>query len=215
MSSIAIFPCSHTPAAAIISDLAKNLELTVYTDENLFAEASKASGLPVEKLQAMMYGKTSVFNQFTLEKEKVVNHFRSVLAERLDSPQQYLFHGFLVSLISPRISHVLKVLVVDGRQERIARAIESGLSDREAKKAVKTDDLAAYNWSDFLFKKEAYDSSLFDLVVPVEGKSAEGVKDFIIKCFHTTSVLQTPESMAAVRDMGIEAAVEKLLQQEK
>lgn len=211
MSSIAIFPCSFTPAATIISELAKTLELEVYDDESLLAETARANGLAVEKLKSIMYGKTSVFNQFTLEKEKTVNLFKSILAEKLDSQKDYLFDGFLTSLISPRISHVLKVLVVDGRQERITHAMESGLSEREAKKAVKTDDLSAYNWTDFLFKKEAYDSSLFDLVIPVEGKSPAQVQDVIVKCLHTTSVLRTPESMLAVRDYQIEVEVEKLL----
>jgi len=211
MSSIAIFPCSFTPSAAVISELAKTLELEVYDDENLLTDAARTQGLPIEKLRTMMYGKTSVFNQFTLEKEKAINLFRSLLVEKLESSKPYLFHGFLTSLISSRVTHVLKVLIADTRQERIAHAIESGLTEREAKKAVKADDVRAYSWTDFLFKKEAYDSSLYDLVIPVEGKSPIEVAEVIAKCLHTTSVLRTPESMAAVQDCQIAVEIEKLL----
>lgn len=211
MSSIALFPCTFTPASGIISELAKTLQLEVYDDDNLFAETAKRYDMNAEKLKGLMYGKTSVFNQFTLEKEKTVNLFRFVLAERLDSSRQFLFHGFLGSLIPASITHVLKVLVVDNRQARMTQAMESGLSEKEARKTIKADDLRAYNWTDFLFRKEAYDSSLFDLVVPVEGKSPSEVMDLITRSLHTTSVLRTPESQQAVQGMLIEAEVERLL----
>lgn len=211
MSSIALFPCTFTAAAGIISELAKNLQLEVYSDDDLFAETARKYALNAEKLKTVMYGKTSVFNQFTLEKEKTVNMFKSVLAERLDSSGDFLFHGFLVSLIPASVTHILKVLAVDKRQTRISSAMESGLSEKEARKAVKADDLSAYNWTDFLFKKEAYDSSLFDLVIPVEGKTKAEMLDIIVKSFHTTSVLRTAESMLAVRDMSREVEIEKLL----
>jgi len=211
MSSIAIFPCTFTPAAGIISELAKTLDLEVYDDEQLFAETAKKHGMNGEKLKAVTYGKTSVFNQFTLEKEKAVNLMKAVVAAHLASQTQFLFHGFLTSLIPARVTHVLKALVVDNKQGRMAFAMESGLSEREAKKAIKADDVAAYNWSDFLFKKEAYDSALFDLVIPVEGRSRQEIMDGISKHFHTTSVLQTAEAMQAVQDMITEIEVEKLL----
>lgn len=211
MSSIAIFPCTFTPAAGVVNDLAKNLDLNVYRDDDLFIEAAKKNGMSSEKLKSIMYGKTSVFNQFTLEKEKAVNLFKSVLAERLDGPGEYLFHGFLTSLIPGSVAHVLKVLAVDNKQARVSYAMESGLSEKEARKAIKGDDVSAYSWTDFLFKKEAYDSSLYDLVIPVEGKSSMELMDAIIKCLHTTSVLRTAESTKAVQDMMIEVEVEKLL----
>lgn len=211
MSSVAIFPCSFIPAAVIINELAKTLELEVYDDEKLLADAARVQGLSIDKLRPMMYGKTSVFNQFTLEKEKAINLFRSILVEKLESAKPCLFHGFIASLVSPGVAHVLKVLIAATREERIAHAIESGLTEREAKKAVEADDVNAYSWTDFLFTKEAYDSSLYDLVIPVEGKSPAEVAKVIVKCLHTTSVLRRPESMAAVQDSRIAVEIEKLL----
>ncbi len=211
MSSIAIFQCTYTPAAGVINELAKQLEIKLYGDEDLFNEASREYGLNSEKLKTVMYGKTSVFNQFTLEKEKTVNLFKAVLAEKLKGADDYLYHGMLTSLIPARVGHVLKVLIVDSRQARISNAMESGLSEKGARKAVKLDDVSAYNWTDFLFKKEAYDSSLYDLVLPVEGKSNAELSDAIVKCLRMTSVLRTAESAQAAQDMVIEVEVEKLL----
>lgn len=211
MSSIALFPCLSTLDSGIIGELSRTLALKVYTDENLFSQTVEKFGGDPERLKKMMYNRTSVFNQFTLEKEKAVNMFRMVLAEKLAAPEQYLFHGFLTSLIPPEVTEVLRVLVVDKKEGRIERAVKSGLTKGEAKKKIRNHDISAFSWTDFLFAKEAYDSSLYDLVVPVEAKDHREITKEILGCFHRTSVLRTPESQSAVKDMKIAAEIENLL----
>lgn len=211
MSSIALFPCLSTLDSGIIGELSSTLTLKVYTDDNLFSDTAAKFGGDPERLKKMMYNKTSVFNQFTLEKEKAVNMFREILAEKLSAPVQYLFHGFLTSLIPPQVTEVLRVLVVDKKEGRIERAVKTGLSKSEAKKKIRNHDISAFAWTDFLFEKEAYDSSLYDLVVPVEAKDHRDITKEILGCFHKTSVLRTPESQQAVQDMKLAAKVEYLL----
>lgn len=211
MSSIALFPCLSTLDSGIIGELSSTLALKVYTDENLFGETAARFGGNPERLKKLMYSKTSVFNQFTLEKEKAVNMFRLILAEKLSAPVQYLFHGFLTSLIPPQVTEVLRVLVIDKKEGRIERAVKAGLSKGEAKKNIRNHDISAFSWTDFLFEKEAYDSSLYDLVVPVEVKDHREITKEILGCFHRTSVLRTPESQNAVQDMKMVAEIENLL----
>ncbi|MFT5701777.1 MAG: two-component system response regulator CpxR [Desulforhopalus sp.] len=211
MSSLALFPCSSTLNSGIIGELSSTLSLTVYTDDNLFRETADRFSVNSERMRKMVYSKTSVFNQFTLEKEKSINMFRQVLAEKLASPVEYLFHGFLTSLIPPQVTEVLRVLVVDKKEGRIERAIGQGLNKGEAKKNIRNHDVSAFCWTDFLFKKEAYDSSLYDLVIPVEGKGHRQITKEILGCFHRTSVLRTPESQLAVQDMKMLAEIKSLL----
>lgn len=229
MSSIAIFPCRHTPAENIANELASRLTLKIYTDENLITDTAATSGVSEDKLRNAMFGKTSVFNKFTLEREKLINMFKQTLHQRLDSTDQYLFEGFLTSLIPSSINHVLKVLIVASQTDRIFYAVASGMSEKQAQKSRKEFDKSAYSWTDFLFNKEAYETSLYDLVIPVEqntGKESDkainvhdsvtpvGRKtevelvDAIIKCFHTTSVLRTYASQQAVSDMLTETKIE-------
>jgi CheY-like chemotaxis protein len=211
MSSIALFPCLPTLESGIIGELSSTLTLKVYTDENLIREtAEKFGGIP-ERLRKMMYSKTSVFNQFTLEREKSINMFRLLLAEKLSSTEEYLFYGFLTSLIPSQITEVLRVLVVDKKERRIERSIEEGLSKKEAQKNVRSHDISAYSWTDFLFQKEAYDSTLYDLVVPVENLNHRQITKEILGYFHKTSVLRTTESQKAVQDMKLVAQAEQLL----
>ncbi len=210
MSSVALFPCSSTLDSGIIGELSSILTLKVYSDYNLFGETAEKYGGDPERLKKIMYSKTSVFNQFTLEKEKAVNMFRMILAEKLSGPSQYLFHGFLASLIPAQVTEVLRVLVVDKKAGRIERAIKMGLTQSEAKKNIRNHDVSAFGWTDFLFAKEAYDSSLYDLVIPVEGKDHREITKEILGCYHRTSVLRTPGSQKAVQDMKMLAEIENL-----
>ena len=211
MSSIAIFPCRHTPAEIIAKELASKFTLKTYTDDNLIVDTAAAFGISEDKLRSAMFEKTSVFNKFTLEREKLINMLKQTLHQRLDSTDQYLFEGFFTSLIPSRINHVLKVLVVDAQADRISYAVASGISEKQAQKSRKEFDKMAYGWTDFLFKKEAYESSLYDLVIPVAQKTDKELVEAIIKCFHTTSVLRTNESQQAVSDMLLEVKIEHIL----
>ena len=83
MSSISLFPCSYTAGEGVVEELSKRLELKVYTDEDLIRDTAQKFGRDTGELNKMMYQKTSVFNKFTLEKNKVVNEFRIVLLEHL------------------------------------------------------------------------------------------------------------------------------------
>ncbi len=211
MSSIALFPCLSTLDSGIVGELSSTLSLRVYTDENLFKETATKFDANPDRLKKMMFNKTSVFNQFTLEREKAANMFRLLLAEKLTEPVQYLFHGFLTSLIPAEVSEVLRVLVVDRKEARIERGIKTGYSKSEAKKRIHNHDVSAFSWTEFLYDKEAYDSSLYDLVIPVEDKTHRDITKEILGCFHRTSVLRTPESQKAVQDMKMVAEIDKLL----
>ncbi len=211
MSSIALFPCTFTPVEEVITALQENLNLKIYDDDALFAETATQFQIETERLKKNMYGRISVFNQFTLEKEKTVNMFRSVLANKLNTSDKYLFNGLLTSLIPPQVSHVLRVLIADKKQSRISRAVKEGLSQDEAKKKIRNDDKSAFNWTDFLFHKEAYDHSLYDLVLPLENHSQKQLIEEVSKCYHKTAVLHTTESQRAIHNMLLETEVERVL----
>lgn len=217
MSSIALFPCNHTPAAEVVENLSKSLELQVYGDEDLIADTCEQYNIdPVtrvapETIRQMLYKNTSVFNQFTLEKEIVVNKLKSILAEKLATQEKYLFYGFHSLLVPQHISHVLRVLIVDTKSSRLDRAVATGLSEKKARKEVRSHDFSAYAWSDFLYRKEAYDKKLYDLVIPAKEKTLAELTEEIAKCYHTTSVLRTAQSQKSINDMIRAVRIEKTL----
>ena len=211
MSSIALFPCAFTQGETVIDHLATRLELTLYTDEDLIRETSVRFNCKPDVLQGMLYGRTSVFNQFTLEREKTVNMFRLILADKLGTEGQFLFYGHHAVLIPLAVVDVLTILLVDSKEGRIAQAQTEGLSEAAAKKQIKYHDVRAYRWAEFLFKKEPFDKSLYDLVLPNSLKSVEERCDGIINFFHKTSLLRSAESIQAVDNMALAAKVERRL----
>jgi CheY-like chemotaxis protein len=217
MSSIALFPCNHTPAAEIVDGLSATLGLRVYGDDDLVKDTCEKFNIdPVtsvapETIHQMLYQKTSVFNQFTLEKEVVINKLKTVLAEKLATQEKYLFYGFHALLVPQSIAHVLRVVVVDTKSSRIERAVAQGLSPREAKKAVSNHDLSAHAWADFLHRNEPYDKKLYDLVLPAKDRSAAQMVEEIVRRYHTTPVLRTAESQKSITDMIRAVRVERKL----
>lgn len=211
MSSIAFFPCTFTPVVNVAKDVAVSLDLKFYDDAALFEETGQKYGVSTERLEKAMYGKTSVFNQFTLEREKSINQLKAVLAEKLASSEDFLFYGFMTALFSDRVAHVLRVLLVGTRETRMANGVTDGLTEKEVKKRLRADDVKAYNFVDFLCGKAAYDSTLYDLVVPVELKSRDELGEIVSHYFHKTSVLRTERSQQAVMDMQLETEVEAAL----
>lgn len=211
MSSISIFPCSYTNAEKIVEKLHEHLQLAVYSDDELFEDVKSKFGYETKNLRDLMYEKTSVFNKFTLEKEKAASMFRIVLADQLNKPEGQLFYGLHSLLIPKEVTEVLRVLVVDTIQNRIERGTSAGLDRKQAKREVRQHDVSVFSWADFLFGKEPYDRSLYDLVIPVDGRSYEELSEEILKFYRKTSVLRTAESQQAVSNMRIAAEVERTL----
>lgn len=211
MSSISFFPCIYSVNADFVDELAHALDLSIYTDEELFRDVADQFGGDVKRLKKIMYCKASVFNQFTLEKEKVINMYRIVLAQKLLDGDKYLFYGLHTHLIPQNISEVLRVLVVDSKERRIDRGIGEKLPVENVKRQIKQHDISAFEWTDFLFGKEAYESSLYDLVIPAKPSDQSDLILKIVKYYQNTSVLRTSESQRRVKDMSVAAEIESQL----
>jgi len=211
MSSISIFPCSLTNSEKIVEELHANLALDVYTDNQLLEDTKEKYGRDIKELKKFMYEKTSVFNQFTLEKEKAVSLFRTILADKINDPDGRLFYGLHALLIPKQVTEVLRVLVVDTIQARVERGIHNGLEKKQAKREVRQHDISAFSWADFLYKEEPYQRSLYDLVIPVNGRRHQEIAEEILKFYRKTSLLRTAESQQAVRNMKTAAEVEQIL----
>ncbi len=211
MPSVAIFCSKFTNENKILSNLRTLLGFEVITDEDIIDEACDKQLALRNKLEDALYKKTSVFNQFTLERERNVAHLISILAERLAQKQNMIYYGFISLLIPQDITHVLKVLIVDSNDMRIKRAVKEGISEKEATQILREEDIKAYGWTDFLFGKEAFDKSLYDIVIPIGQQSIDKTVKLIQKNLNNPAVLETEESIQAVKDFALTAKVEKAL----
>ncbi len=211
MPSIALFCSKFTNEEEIRDQLKSLISFEVVSDEDIINDACSKNLAERNKLEQAIYDKTSVFNKFTLEREHNVAHLKSVLAERMEQKQNVIYYGFTSLLIPHDVTHVLKVLVVDGKSGRIKTAEAAGVSEGKASKEIRSSDKSVYGWTDFLFQKEAYDPSLYDIVLPAGESSVKEIVALIQKNLNKTSVLETEESMQAVKDFALTAQVEHAL----
>lgn len=206
MSLISFFPAAFCNNDEIIKNLCSDLQLDLYTDDDLISETVAIYGIKEDVLRKALFEKTSVFNTFTLAKEKIINLFCLVLASKLSTANNTIFYGFHSVLIPENITDILRVLVITSKENRVANAVKEGLSEREANKEIKKRDISAYRWTDFLFSKEAFEDNMYDVVVtdPLEEDAANTISRF----FHKTALLPSDESRQAREDMRCASLVE-------
>ncbi len=213
MPSIALFAQTFTKQNEILEGLSAAMKCYVVTDDHIITNVSTEHSIDEKKIRHSLYEKTSVFNQFTLERERHVNLLKIEVASRLSKPSQCIYTGFHALLIPKKVTHILRVLVADEKSQRVVQAMAEGLSEKEAKRKIKQRDISAYSWTDFLFGKEAVDRSLYDMILPVGNQPLEKSVKLIIDNCHKTPLLETEESKQAVADMMLAAMVEKALLQ--
>jgi len=211
MPSIALFSSKFTNEDEIRQKLSVTLNMAVVEDADIFDTVCSHKKTTRTRLEQVVYKKTSVFNQFTMERERNVAHIKSGLAEKLGQEKNVMYCGYTTLLIPHDITHVLKVLIIDNHDLRVQRGVGEGLSEREATKIIKAEDLRVHGWSAFLYYKEAFDNSLYDIVIPVGSKSVDGVVELIRENYNKTAVLETMDSLQAVSDMALAAEVELAL----
>ena len=211
MPSIALFCSKFTNEEEIKVKLASMLNLSIVTDEYIINDACDNKLAPRAKLEQCLYKKTSVFNAYTLEREHNTIHLKSVMAGRLSQKKNQLYSGFTSLLIPHDITHVLKVLIIDSKENRVQRAIAEGLTEKNACNLIHTEDQSAYDWTDFLYRKEAFDPSLYDIVIPLEEQSVDEVADLIKDNFYKEAVAETDASIQAIDDFALTAKVEEAL----
>jgi two-component system, OmpR family, response regulator CpxR len=183
MRSIALFPCSYTDGAMIIGELSTALRLKVYTDEMLFADISERFGVPKKTLRRMIFGTARTVNGNNFEKEIFVDLARrSLAAQRRLFSGRRMFYGLHTSLLDPKVFRVLRVLIGDDEEPRVQRAMrQEGVARPLAAAFVRQHDQKASAWTRFLFDKEAYDCSLYDVVLSYGNKGVLEVTGQIVQ----------------------------------
>ena len=212
MSNIALFSGTFCEREAVVTAVLKGLSYRLIEDSDIVAEASKVSGIDETKMSRAFSSKTSVFNQFTHEKELSIAHLRLALAEAL-MEDHLLIAGFTGHLISKEVSHVLRVCLIADRKFRIAAASKNqARSEKEALKLILRQDEDRVSWVKALLDKaDPWDASLYDMIIPMDKTTAKEAAALIQKHAKTEVVKTTETSRKAVQDFLLAARVEVAL----
>jgi CheY-like chemotaxis protein len=215
MSVITIFSGAFCKEEAVIGEILSAIGYKLVTESDVVGEASRASGIGESKIRRAFSAKASVFNKFTHEKERSIAQLKIALAEKL-SDDSLLISGYTGHLIPRRISHVLRVCLIADMKFRISEAVQGqSLPEKEAVRVIRKEDEDRAAWVHTLSgKNDPWDSSLYDIVVPIDKMDVGHAVALIGKNAASEVLRPTQESKRAVQDFLLAARVEVALSAE-
>jgi len=215
VSAITLFSGIYCHGEEIARKVAESLGYEIVQDQDLISEASKRFHIAEDKFFRAMVGKTSVFNNFTHERQRCIAYLKSVVADSLKRDNQ-LYLGFLGHLIPKEISHVLRVCVIASMKYRTEQAVKEGvMSEKAAAKSIYGEDVGRTRWTAYLFQKDPWDASLYDILVPLDEKTVDDVSVLVCNHVRKDDTIQPNEaSLKAVEDFCLASQVEVALAKE-
>jgi two-component system response regulator CpxR len=215
MPIITIFSGSFCQEGPVVQEVISHTGYRQITDDEIVTAASRRSAMAENKIRRAFSAKTSVFNKFTLEKERSLAYIKLAVAE-LITTDNVVVTCFSGQLIPKCISHTLSVCLIAPIKYRIAAAArQQGLSEKDAAKLVYRREEDCVFWIDTLFKKsDPWDPALYDIVIPIDKMSPKDAAALIAENAAKDIVRQTEDSKQALEDFRIAAETETALVQD-
>jgi two-component system, OmpR family, response regulator CpxR len=209
-SSLSIFSGAFCRADSVVEEVLSETGLKLITDEDLVMAAVRLSGLSEQVIRRALSLRTSVFDQFTREKERALAYLRLATA-RLVAEPNLLMTGSLCHLIPREVTHFLKVCIIGDPNFRVSTAAsEQGLSKKEAVKLIDRTDLEKAHWVSIIHGiNDPWHSSLYDMIIPMAKTSVSEAASFIETYLKKELIKPTEVSRQAVADflLAAESAV--------
>ena len=215
MPIITIFSGAYCHENPVVQEVIARTGYRQIRDDEIVAEASRCSAMAESKIKRAFSPKPSVFNKFTLEKERSLAYIKLAVAD-LITADNALITCFSGQLIPATISHTLRVCLIAPIKYRIAIAAEQqGISKKEATKLVQRREEDCSHWIDSLFdKKDPWDPSLYDIVIPVDKMSVPDAATLIVNNAAKDIIQQTADSKQMLGDFRLAAEIEAALAQQ-
>jgi two-component system response regulator CpxR len=211
MSVITVFNGTFCGGREIAAAVAKTLDYELVRDVDLIEAAARAAGVAAPKFERALFGKPSVFNSFTHERERSVAHFKSAIADRL-AKDGLVFLGHAGHFVPRSATHVLKVCLIADMKYRVARAKqEKGLDEAQALRTIHKDDERQFEWTEYVLRTEPWNPSLYDIVLPLDKKPVAEAVALIAENARKGVLQPSPVSLEAVRDFTLQARVDVAL----
>jgi two-component system response regulator CpxR len=211
MSILTITNGLHANSEEIVQILAKKFGCRILTDDDMIAKAHQDHDISLAALQKVLESRPIAFNDFTHEKEKCMSALKKTLSDYV-AGGNCIFHGVLGHLIPKTITHVMRVLIIAEKEQRIKNGMnKTNLSVKESTKEIELSDKHAFLWTSSLFNKKAWDKSLYDILIPSGKIGTEEAVELVSK--HLNKLPFTHEDLIKheVLDFKLTADVELTL----
>ena len=215
MPIISIFSGGFCQENPIIQEVIACTGYRQINDDDIVAEASRRSAMAESKIKRAFSSKSSVFNKFTLEKERSLAYIKLAVADLIitDNALITCFSGLL---IPATVSHTLRVCLIAPKKFRTAAAAErQGISEKDAAKLVQRREEDCSFWIDSLFGNgDPWDPILYDIIIPVDKMSVPDAAALIADNAAKDIIQPTADSKQALADFRLAAETECALVQQ-
>ena len=211
MSSVTLFCGTFCHGDEVAHKTARDLGFELVQDQDIISEVNKRFNISEDRIRATLIGETSFYNRISRDKERVLASMKLVVSEKLIQ-DHLIFFGFVGHLIPRDITHVLRVGIIADIKYRLQRAMqEKGLTEEQAVKLIRQDDDKARSWTNYLLDKNAWDSALYDIIIPMDKKSVDEAVELIQNNVKKDVIQRTPSSGGSVDDFALSSRVESVL----
>jgi CheY-like chemotaxis protein/cytidylate kinase len=215
MPIITIFSGGFCQENPVVQEVTVRTGYRQITDDEIVASASRNAAISENKIKRAFSAKSSVFNKFTLEKERSQAFIKLAVADAI-SDDNALITCFSGQLIPAAVSHTLRVCLIAPQKFRIAAAAEQqGISEKEAAKLVQRREEDCSFWINSLFgSRDPWDPTLYDIVIPIDKMPIPEATALIADWAGKDILRQTAASKQALEDFRLAAATEAAMIQQ-
>ena len=204
MSIITISRGSYNRGKEVAEKLAQKLGYQCISREILL-EASKEYNVPEIKLIRAIQDSPSILERLTHKKEKYITFIRTALLKHVQK-DNVVYHGLFGHFFLQNIPHVLKIRIVGDLEDRVEDEVKrEGISADKAREIITRDDDERRKWALYLYEADAWDATLYDLVIHLKTISVDDAVDLISQTRQLPGFQTTSESQQAI-DSLVEAA---------
>ncbi len=213
MSAITILQSNFTYEEELKKSLTAATGYTLISDRDLLDELAGRFDLEREKAERVLFGRESVFNSFTREKERVISCLKLLVAEKIAAGNVLLCGlSSLLTLNSvPEVSHILRIAISGEKSGRIRRGTSEGIDERRAAKLIADYDKKEADFARYLGIDTPHSSKLYDIRIKACDKNGEEISRTILEQYRRPAVLPTESSKRAAADFLLSAQIEQKL----
>jgi cytidylate kinase len=204
MSIITISRGTYHRGREVAEKLAQKLGYACFSREILL-EASEEYNVSEIKLIRAIQDAPSILDRLTRQKEKYVAYIRAALLKHVQK-DNVVYHGLFGHFFLQDIPHVLKVRIVGDLEARVADEVKrEGISAEIAREIIMRDDEERRKWALYLYGADAWDATLYDLVLHLKAITVDDAVNVISYVAQLPGFQTTPESQQAIDNL-VEAA---------
>lgn len=206
MSAVSILSASHCSGTDVAELTARALDAELIDTAALIRLAARQHDFPEEKLDRLVHGTSTFFDNVAHSQERGTAYLRSALSGIVGRERVVILGP--VGMMLPRpLTHVLRVGLVANLQYRIDKAGESGLSSREAREQLLKEDTELARWSERFHHLTPWDKSLHDMLIPMNATSPNEALALIRKNAGKPALIRSAAVEKALEDFGLSARV--------